>query len=47
MLIGIDVPRVLEPFEVIRGENEKDPFGIKTRINWVIFGLKKLKGNTI
>ena len=37
MLFGIDVPRLLEPFEVIRGEDENDSFSVRTRNGWISF----------
>ncbi|XP_073987651.1 uncharacterized protein [Rhodnius prolixus] len=38
ILIGINVPQALEPWDVIHSSSEQEPFAIKTRLGWVICG---------
>ena len=37
LLIGINVPKAMEPFEVIHSPNDNSPFAVRTRLGWCIY----------
>ena len=48
LMIGNDVPEVMEPWDIVHGQNPGEPFAVRTKVGWVVNGpVKTAKRPTI
>ena len=48
LMIGNDVPEVMEPWDIVHGQSPGEPFAVRTKVGWVVNGpVKTAKRSTI